>query len=55
MKKVLIAGANKSIGYETARQLLLNGYFVFLGSRNFEKGLKAVEQLNGVARVTQTL
>ncbi len=45
MKKVLITGANKSIGYETARQLLQNGYFVFLGSRNLDNGLKAVEKL----------
>ena len=45
MKKVLITGANKSIGYETARQLLQNGYYVFLGSRNVENGLKAVEKL----------
>ena len=45
MKNVLITGANKSIGFETARQLLQNGYFVFLGSRDFDKGLKAVETL----------
>ena len=45
MKKALITGANKSIGYETARQLLQNGYFVFLGSRNLENGLIAVEKL----------
>src|ERR1700712_5481709 len=45
MKNVLITGANKSIGYETARQLLQNGYFVFLGSRNLDNGLKAVEKL----------
>ena len=45
MKKVLITGANKSIGYETARQLLQNGYYVFLGSRNLDNGLKAVEKL----------
>jgi NAD(P)-dependent dehydrogenase (short-subunit alcohol dehydrogenase family) len=45
MKKVLITGANKSIGYQTARQLLQNGYFVFLGSRDLDNGLKAVEKL----------
>lgn len=45
MKNVLITGANKSIGYETARQLLQNGYFVFLGSRNFDNGLEAAEKL----------
>lgn len=45
MKKVLITGANKSIGFETARQLLQKGYYVYLGSRNLENGLKAVEKL----------
>ena len=45
MKKALITGANKSIGFETARQLLQNGYYVYLGSRDLEKGLSAVEKL----------
>lgn len=45
MKKVLITGANKSIGFEAARQLLKQGYFVYLGSRNITKGEEAVEQL----------
>ena len=45
MKKVLITGANKSIGYETARQLIQKGFYVYLGARNLENGRKAVEQL----------
>lgn len=45
MKKVLITGANKSIGFETARQLLQNDYFVYLGSRDLEKGIAAAEKL----------
>ena len=45
MKKVLITGANKSIGFETARQLLQKGYYVYLGSRNLENGTEAVEKL----------
>lgn len=45
MRTVLITGANKSIGYETARRMLQNGYYVFLGSRTLEKGLAAAEQL----------
>ncbi len=45
MKKVLITGANKSIGFETARQLLQNGYYIYLGSRSIEKGLAAMEKL----------
>ena len=45
MKKALITGANKSIGFETARQLLQKGYYVYLGSRNLENGQEAVEKL----------
>src|SRR5687768_15931042 len=45
MKKVLITGANKSIGFETARQMLQKGYYVFLGSRDPEKGAQAVDVL----------
>jgi NAD(P)-dependent dehydrogenase (short-subunit alcohol dehydrogenase family) len=45
MKKVLITGANKSIGFETARQLLQEGYDIYLGSRNLENGLEAIAKL----------
>jgi NAD(P)-dependent dehydrogenase (short-subunit alcohol dehydrogenase family) len=45
MKKALITGANKSIGLETARQLLQKGYYVYLGSRDLQQGRKAVEEL----------
>lgn len=45
MKKVLITGANKSIGFETARQLLQKGFYIYLGSRSMEKGLAAIEKL----------
>ncbi|WP_375417578.1 SDR family oxidoreductase [uncultured Hymenobacter sp.] len=46
MKYVLITGANKSIGLETARQLLQHGYYVYLGSRDLQNGQQAVDQLH---------
>lgn len=46
MKTVLITGANKSIGLETARQLLQQGYYVYLGARDIQKGQQAVKQLH---------
>lgn len=46
MKTVLITGANKSIGFETARQLLNQGYYVYLGCRDMQKGGQAVSQLH---------
>jgi NAD(P)-dependent dehydrogenase (short-subunit alcohol dehydrogenase family) len=45
MKTVLITGANKSIGFETARQLLQQGYYVYLGCRDLEKGQQAAAEL----------
>lgn len=46
-KSVLITGANKSIGFETARQLGLLGYKIWLGSRDKERGQSAVDKLTG--------
>jgi len=45
MKKILITGANKGIGFETARQLLQLGNFVYLGCRDKAKGNEAVATL----------
>jgi len=47
MKKqtVLITGANKGIGLETARQLANAGYHIFLGARDKANGDNAVAQL----------
>ena len=48
MKSVLISGANKGIGFETARLMAEQGYQVFLGSRNRESGQHARQQLNAL-------
>jgi len=45
MKSAFITGANKGIGFETAKQLLQKGVRVYLGSRMLENGLQAVEKL----------
>ncbi len=45
MKSVLITGANRSIGLETAKQLSKKGLFVYLGSRDIEKGNSIVKEL----------
>lgn len=42
---VFITGANKGIGYETAKQLGKQGYFVFLGARSEANGKEAVRRL----------
>lgn len=44
-KNVLITGANKSIGYETARRLGAAGYRVWLGARDAGRGEAAAQAL----------
>jgi NAD(P)-dependent dehydrogenase (short-subunit alcohol dehydrogenase family) len=45
-KTVLITGANKSIGFETARQLGRDGYSIWLGSRDGARGEDAAHSLS---------
>jgi NAD(P)-dependent dehydrogenase (short-subunit alcohol dehydrogenase family) len=45
MKTALVTGANKSIGFEVARQLAQKGIYVYLGSRDVENGIAAVNKL----------
>jgi NAD(P)-dependent dehydrogenase (short-subunit alcohol dehydrogenase family) len=41
----LITGANKGLGYETARQLTGAGHTVYLGARDADLGRRAADQL----------
>ena len=47
MTVTLITGANKGLGYETARQLIARGQTVYLGARNAERGQVAAAALGG--------
>ncbi len=54
-KTVLITGANKSIGFETARQLGGLGYRIWLGSRDEARGRTAAEKLRGAGYDVQDI
>jgi NAD(P)-dependent dehydrogenase (short-subunit alcohol dehydrogenase family) len=47
MTVTLITGANKGLGYETARRLIAEGQTVYMGARDAERGRAAAATLGG--------
>ncbi|WLW50188.1 SDR family NAD(P)-dependent oxidoreductase [Streptomyces sp. YU58] len=45
MTTTLITGANKGLGFETARQLVAAGHTVYVGARDVQRGRRAADEL----------
>lgn len=45
MTTTLITGANKGLGFETARRLIAEGHTVYIGARDPERGRRAAQEL----------
>lgn len=54
-KVALITGADRGIGFETAKELGAQGYTVLIGSRNLERGQNAVDKLKAMDITADTL
>ncbi|MEU7045266.1 SDR family oxidoreductase [Streptomyces varsoviensis] len=50
-RTALVTGANKGIGKQIARLLAAEGFVVYVGSRDAERGRRAVEEIGGAARL----
>jgi short-subunit dehydrogenase len=48
MKKVLVTGANKGIGYEIAKQMSKKNFHVLLGARDINRGKAAANEINSL-------
>ena len=53
IKVALVTGANTGVGFQIAKALAENGYHVFVGSRDLEKGKDAANQIGGEAHAIQ--
>ena len=47
MSVMLVTGANKGLGYETARRLIERGHTVYMAARSIERGEAAATELGG--------
>ena len=49
----LVTGANQGVGLQVAKELVSNGLTVFVGSRDFERGAAAADEIGSGAIALQ--
>lgn len=49
----LVTGANQGIGFQIAKELVANGYIVYVGSRNLKNGQKAASEIGNNAHAVE--
>lgn len=52
-KVALVSGGNTGVGFQIAKALADNGYTVYIGSRDLQKGEVAVTAIGGLAKAIQ--
>lgn len=52
-KVALVSGANTGVGFQIAKALSDNGYTVYIGSRDLQKGQAAASEIGGQAKTIQ--
>ncbi|MNK79685.1 3-oxoacyl-[acyl-carrier-protein] reductase FabG [compost metagenome] len=52
-KVALVSGANTGVGFQIAKALAENGYTVYAGSRDLQKGETATNEIGGQAKAVQ--
>ena len=52
-KVALVSGANTGVGFQIAKALADNGYIVYVGSRDLQKGETAASEIGGEAKAIQ--
>ncbi len=52
-KVALVSGANTGVGFQIAKALSNNGYTVYVGSRDLQKGEAAANEIGGQAKAVQ--
>ncbi|WP_347053604.1 SDR family NAD(P)-dependent oxidoreductase [Flavobacterium olei] len=52
-KVAVVSGANTGVGFQIAKALSNNGYIVYIGSRDLQKGQAAAAEIGDISKAIQ--